>query len=218
VCYESPEMPGVRENPLRLGVLVSGTGSNLQAILDAIAAGSLAADVQVVISNRADVQALDRARAAGVPALTIPHKDFATREAFDRALVAALREANVEWVVLAGFMRVLTARFVDRFPARIINTHPSLLPAFPGVDAPAQAIAHGVKLSGVTVHFVDASLDGGPIIAQVAVPVAADDDAATLHVRIQREEHRLLPQVVRRLAAGLLSCQGRRVVQRGDAD
>ena len=118
--------------------------------------------------------------------------------------------------MLAGFMRVLTARFLDRFPLRIVNTHPSLLPAFPGVDAPAQAIAHGVKVSGVTIHFVDASLDGGPIIAQVPVAVFPADDATSLHARIQSEEHRLLPEVVRRLAAGLYSCQGRRVVERAE--
>jgi phosphoribosylglycinamide formyltransferase-1 len=123
---------------------------------------------------------------------------------------------GVAAVVLAGFMRVLTAQFIERFPLRIINTHPSLLPAFPGVDAAGQAIAYGVKLAGATVHFVDATVDGGPIIAQAAVPVADDDDARSLHARIQREEHRLLPLVVRRLAAGELSCQGR--VVRGRAE
>ena len=152
-------MPGARENPLRLGVLVSGTGSNLQAILDAIAAGSLAAEVKVVISNRPNVQALDRARAAGVPALTVPHKDFATREAFDRALVAALREASVEWIVLAGFMRVLTPEFLNAFAGRIINIHPALLPSFPGVDAAQQALDYGVKITGCTVHFVELGVD-----------------------------------------------------------
>jgi phosphoribosylglycinamide formyltransferase-1 len=145
----------------------------------------------------------------------VEHTGLARAEFEDR-LLDALAGHAVEAVVLAGFMRVLTARFVDRFPQRIINTHPSLLPAFPGADAPAQAIAHGVKLSGVTVHFVDTSVDGGPIIAQVAVPVEDGDDAQALHARIQREEHRLLPGVVQRLAAGELSCQGR--IVRGRAE
>jgi len=194
---------------MRIGVLVSGTGTNLQALLDAPLAP---ARIAVVVSNRPGVPALARAERAGVPAVVIDHKAFATREAFEDALAAELERHGVEAVVLAGFMRLLTAGFVARYPLRIINTHPSLLPAFPGVDAPAQAVAHGVKLAGVTVHFVDASLDGGPIIAQVAVPVLPTDDAATLHARIQREEHRLLPDVVRRLAAGELTCEGRIVV------
>jgi phosphoribosylglycinamide formyltransferase 1 len=197
---------------VKLGVLVSGQGTNLQALLDAQARGELApGEVAVVVSNRAGVAALDRAKAAGVPAEVISHVGIDRMEFEDR-LLTALGAHRVEAIVLAGFMRVLTAHFVDRFPQRIVNTHPSLLPAFPGMDAAAQAIAHGVKLSGVTVHFVDASLDAGPIIAQVAVPVEPDDDAASLQARIQREEHRLLPRVVQRLAAGELLCQGRRVV------
>ncbi len=203
---------------MKLGVLVSGTGTNLQALLDAAAAGTLApAEIAVVISNQPGVRALDRAVAAGVPAHVVEHRGL-SRPEFEDRLLAVLAQHHVEAVILAGFMRVLTARFVDRFPRRIINTHPSLLPAFPGVDAPAQAIAHGVKLSGVTVHFVDASLDGGPIIAQVAVPVAATDDAAALHARIQREEHVLLPTVARDLAAGRLSCQGRTVTTGAHAE
>jgi phosphoribosylglycinamide formyltransferase-1 len=201
---------------MKLGVLVSGAGTNLQALLDAQARGELApAEIAVVVSNRREAPALARAAAAGVPAEVVEHSGLARADFEDRLLDALARHA-VEAVVLAGFMRVLTARFVDRFPQRILNTHPSLLPAFPGADAPAQAIAHGVKLSGVTVHFVDASVDGGPIIAQVAVPVADGDDARTLHARIQREEHRLLPIVVQRLAAGQLSCQGR--IVRGRAE
>jgi phosphoribosylglycinamide formyltransferase-1 len=219
---------------VRIGVLVSGTGTNLQALLDAQARGALApAEIGVVISNRPGVPALERAARAGVPAEVVEHRGLA-REAFEDRLLAALAAHGVEppaagapeagtdeaagprsggAVVLAGFMRVLTPHFVDRFPLRIVNTHPSILPAFPGVDAVAQALAHGVKLTGVTVHFVDASLDGGPIIAQVAVPVEPGDDAASLRARIQREEHRLLPRVVQRLAAGRLSCQGRHVVE-----
>jgi phosphoribosylglycinamide formyltransferase-1 len=188
--------------PLNLGVLVSGTGSNLQAILDAIAAGTLNARVKVVISNRAGVQALERARAAGVTALTIPHKDFPSREAFDRALVSALREAEVDWIVLAGFMRVLTPEFLAAYPGRIINIHPALLPAFPGVDAAKQALDYGVKITGCTVHFVDQGIDSGKIIAQRAVHVEAQDDLATLAARIHSAEHELFVAVLRDIAAG----------------
>jgi phosphoribosylglycinamide formyltransferase-1 len=188
--------------PLNLGVLVSGTGSNLQAMLDAIAAGALNARVKVVISNRAGVQALERARAAGVSALTIPHKDFPSREAFDRALVSALREAEVDWVVLAGFMRVLTAEFLAAYPGRIINIHPALLPAFPGVNAAKQALDYGVKITGCTVHFVDQGVDSGKIIAQRAVLVEAGDDLATLAARIHSAEHELFVAVLRDIAAG----------------
>jgi len=195
---------------MRVGVLVSGSGTNLQALLDAETRNELApAVIAAVVSSKPGVAALDRATAAGKPALVIDHKAHADRATFEAALIATLDAHGVELVVLAGFMRVLTAQFTDRYAGRIINTHPSLLPSFPGANAPAQAIAHGVKLSGVTIHFVDASLDGGPIIAQVSVPVLATDDAATLHARIQREEHALLPRVVRRLAAGLITCQGR---------
>jgi phosphoribosylglycinamide formyltransferase-1 len=201
---------------MRIGVLVSGTGTNLQALIDAQARGELApAEIAVVVSNRRDAPALARAAAAGVPGELVEHAGL-DRAVFEARLIDALARHGAEAVVLAGFMRVLTAHFVDRFAGRIINTHPSLLPAFPGVDAPAQAIAYGVKLAGATVHFVDTSVDGGPIIAQAAVAVADDDDARTLHARIQREEHRLLPIVVQRLAAGRLSCQGRLV--RGRAE
>jgi phosphoribosylglycinamide formyltransferase-1 len=202
---------------MRVGVLVSGSGTNLQALLDAEARGELApAEIVAVVSSKPGVPALDRASAAKKPALVVDHKAYADRAVFEDALIKTLDAHGVELVVLAGFMRVLTAHFTDRYTERVINTHPSLLPAFPGADAPAQAIAHGVKLSGVTIHFVDASLDGGPIIAQVAVPVLPGDDAATLHARIQREEHELLPHVVRRLAAGQLTCQGRLVVARAE--
>lgn len=202
---------------MKVGVLVSGSGTNLQALLDAEAAGALApGEIAVVVSNRPGVPALARAAAAGKPAVVVDHKAFADRRAFEDAMVAALDGAGVELIVLAGFMRVLTDHFVGRYPLRIINTHPSLLPAFTGADAPAQAIAHGVKLSGATIHFVDGTLDGGPIIAQVSVPVLPGDDAASLHARIQAQEHALLPVVVQRLAAGRLSCQGRVVVERAE--
>jgi len=201
---------------MKFGVLVSGTGTNLQALIDAQARGEIApAELALVISNKRDVPALARAAAAGIAAQVIEHRGLGRGE-FEDQLQDALAARGAEAIVLAGFMRVLTARFVDRYPLRIINTHPSLLPAFPGLDAAAQAVAHGAKLSGVTIHFVDTSLDGGPIIAQAAVPVLDDDDAATLHARIQREEHRLLPIAVQRLAAGRLSCQGRVVRVRAE--
>lgn len=188
--------------PLALGVLVSGNGTNLQAILNAIAEQSLDARVHCVISNRADAKALERAAAAGVPALTIPHKGFASREEFDRAVVAALREHGVEWIVLAGFMRLLTKELLSAFPGRIVNIHPSLLPSFPGLDAQRQAFEHGVKVTGCTVHFVDGGLDSGPIIAQRAVPVLPGDDLARLTLRIHDAEHELYVAVLREIAAG----------------
>lgn len=202
---------------MKVGVLVSGRGTNLMALLDAEARGALApGEIACVVSNRPDATALARAADAGKPALVVDHKAFSDRQAFEDKLLATLDAHDVELVVLAGFMRVLTAHFVARYPLRLVNTHPSLLPAFPGVDAPAQAIAHGVKVSGVTIHFVDTSLDGGPIIAQVPIAVFPADDASSLHARIQSEEHRLLPEVVRRLAAGHYSCQGRHVVERAE--
>jgi len=198
---------------VRIGVLVSGAGTNLQALLDAQARGELAPGViAAVVSNKPGVPALERAARAGVPAAVVDHRGL-SREAFEDGLCAALAPHGVEAVVLAGFMRVLTPRFVDRFPLRIVNTHPSLLPAFPGAHAIGDALAHGVKLTGVTVHFVDATLDGGPIIAQTGVPIEDGDDVASLRTRIQREEHQLLPRVVQRLAAGRLSCQGRHVTE-----
>jgi len=205
---------------VRLAVLVSGRGTNLQALLDAQATGRLApAVVAVVASNKADAPAIERARGAGVPAIVVEHRGFPSRDAFEAALLDQLAGYRVDAIVLAGFMRILGPRFIDAFPARIVNTHPAILPAFPGVDAPAQAIEHGVKLSGVTVHFVDGGVDTGPIIAQRAVPVLPGDDAATLHRRIQIEEHRLLPRVVQALAAGRITCEGRRVtIAAGDPD
>jgi phosphoribosylglycinamide formyltransferase-1 len=201
---------------MKIGVLVSGNGTNLQALLDHEARGELQpGEIAVVISNRPGVQALARAQQFGKPALVVDHRQFTDRTSFEEQLIAALTAYGAEAVVLAGFMRVLTSHFIDAFPLRIINTHPSLLPAFPGTQAPAQAIAYGVKVAGVTVHFVDNNLDGGPIIAQAAVPVRANDDATALHARIQREEHQLLPRVVQRLAAGRLACDGRRVIELG---
>jgi len=187
------------------GVLVSGNGTNLQAILDAIQSGSLAARVTCVISNRTDAMALERASRAGIPALAIRHQTFESREAFDRALVAALREHGVDWVVLAGFMRVLTPELLRAFPGRVVNVHPSLLPAFPGRDAQRQALEHGVKVTGCTVHFVDEGVDSGPIIAQRAVEVQAADTLDTLSQRIHAAEHELFVGVLKEIADGRLA-------------
>lgn len=187
---------------LNLGVLVSGSGTNLQAILDAIADGRLDARVNIVVSNKPGVRALERAANANVPTKVLSHRDYPNREAFDEALVAVLREAGVELVVLAGFMRILTPRFLDAFPERVVNIHPSLLPAFPGIDAQKQAFDYGVKITGCTVHFVDAGTDTGPIIAQAAVPVLDEDDAESVRLRILDQEHRLLVSVLQWFSEG----------------
>jgi phosphoribosylglycinamide formyltransferase-1 len=189
---------------LDLGVLISGRGSNLQAILDGIASDRLDARVRLVISNEPNAPGLERAARAGVPTRVIQHQDFPDRASFDAALAAALHEARASWIVLAGFMRLLTPTFLDAFPGRVINIHPSLLPAFPGVDAQQQAIDHGVRISGCTVHLVDAGTDTGPILAQAAVPVLDGDDRDVLAARILTFEHALLVQVLGWLAEGLL--------------
>ncbi len=196
---------------MRVAVLVSGSGTNLQALLDAQRAKTLGAKVAVVISNKPGVGALDRAAQAGVPTVVISHKDYGSREAFDTALAAAVRAWSADLVVLAGFMRLLTPTFLNEFPGRVINIHPSLLPAFPGVDAQAQAWHYGVKVAGCTVHFVDAGTDTGPIIAQSSVAVHDDDTVDTLRARILAEEHQLLPRVVSLFAQGRVRAEGRRV-------
>ena len=187
---------------MRVGVLASGSGTNLQALLDADLGD---ARVVLVIANVPGAKALDRARAAGVASQLINHRDFPRRVAFDAALVEALREADVDLVVLAGFMRIVTTAFLDAFPDRVINIHPSLLPAFPGVDAQRQAFEAGVRVTGCTVHLVDAGTDTGPILAQAAVPVRGDDALVDLQRRILAAEHRLLPAVVKAFAAGTLA-------------
>jgi phosphoribosylglycinamide formyltransferase-1 len=187
---------------IRLGVLVSGGGTNLQAILDAIAAGQLDAEVAVVVSNKKEAGGLARAAKAGVPTVVVPHGDYPDRRAFDAALVAVLRERGVEWVVLAGFMRLLTEVFLEAFALRTVNIHPALLPAFPGVDGQRQALAYGVRVAGCTVHLVDRGTDTGPIVAQAVVPVLPDDDEESLKARILVEEHALLPTVLQWIAAG----------------
>lgn len=194
-----------------LGVLISGRGSNLQAIIDAIADGRLNARIAVVISNRPAAGGLDRARAAGIETLVIPHKAYPDRASYDSALADALEERKVRLVCLAGFMRLLGPGFVARFPNRVLNIHPSLLPAFPGLDAQHQAFAHGVKVAGATVHFVTAELDAGPIVAQAGVVVADDDTADSLAERILEQEHRLYPAAIARVLDGQWTLDGRRL-------
>jgi len=194
-----------------LGILISGRGSNLQAIIDAIATGELVASIAVVISNRADAAGLARAERAGIPTLVMPHKAYPDRAAYDRALAATLKARGVELVCLAGFMRLLGPAFIDEFPQAVLNIHPSLLPAFPGLDAQHQAFDHGVTIAGATVHFVTAELDAGPIVCQAAVPVLDTDTAETLAARILEAEHRLYPEGIRRIADGHWRIVGRRV-------
>jgi phosphoribosylglycinamide formyltransferase-1 len=197
---------------MRFAVLVSGQGTNLQALLDAAGRGELApAEIALVLSNKPEVPALARAGAAGVATAVVDHRDHPDRRSFEEAMLVVLRRAEIEAIVLAGFMRILTEHFVSAFPQRILNTHPALCPAFPGVDAPQQALDYGVKVTGCTVHLVDTGVDTGPIIAQAAVPVLDGDDAHTLHDRIRTHEHRLLPEATRLLAAGCLAVDGRRV-------
>jgi len=197
---------------LPLGVLASGRGSNLQAMLDAIAQGRLSATVVLVAGDREDAQAVQRARAARIPTAVVSPKAFSTRDAYDAEIARILREAGAEVVVLAGYMRIVTNRLLHAFPQRVINIHPSLLPAFPGLHAQRQALAHGVKVSGCTAHFVDEAVDSGAIILQAAVPVLEDDTETSLAERILAEEHRILPQALQLYADGRLSIQGRRVL------
>lgn len=193
---------GESMEPLRLGVLVSGSGSNLQAILDAIRKKRLDATVCLVVSNQPKALAIERARRAGVATAIVNHKDYDSREAFDRALVTKMREAKVQWVVLAGFMRLLTPTFLEAFPHRVLNIHPALLPSFPGINAQQQALDYGVRVSGCTVHLVDSGTDTGPILAQSVVDVRADDTVDTLSARILAREHVLFPKVLQWIAQG----------------
>lgn len=202
---------------LALGVLLSGSGTNLQALIDAIAAGQLHARIAVVISNVPDAGGVERARRHGLPVRVLPHRDAPTREAYDTQLVEILRAHGVELVVLAGFMRLVTPVLLAAYPARVVNVHPALLPAFPGLHAERQALAHGARLTGVTVHFVDEETDHGPILAQAAVPIFADDTEESLHARIQRQEHRLYPFAIQLIADGRVRIEGRRVVIDGGA-
>jgi phosphoribosylglycinamide formyltransferase 1 len=206
------------ENPtIKLGVLISGTGSNLQAIIDAILRGDLKAEIRLVISNRADAPGLERARRHGIETAVIEHRKFASREDFDRALLAALRDRSVELVALAGFMRLLSPVMLDAFPGRIMNIHNSLLPSFPGIHGPKDAIEYGVKLAGCTVFFVTPGVDAGLVIVQAAVPVLPGDDEQRLAARILQQEHRIFPHAIALFQQGRLEIDGRRVIIKGDS-
>ena len=209
VFATSTAEPVTFPKPANLGVLISGRGSNMQALIDAIAGGEIDARIAVVISNNADAPGLARARAAGIETLTLSHRDYRSRDDFDRAIANALHERGVHLVCLAGFMRLIGGPMLEAFPNAILNIHPSLLPSFPGVDAQAQAIAHGVKVSGVTVHLVTGELDGGPIVVQYAVPVKDDDTPETLGARILVEEHRAYPEAVKIVLSGEWRLDGR---------
>jgi len=209
----SDDVRGQRAGTRKIGVLISGRGSNLQALIDAIAEGRLSAQIAVVISNRADAAGLARARATGIETVVIDHRSFSSRDDFDHAVAEELRSRGVVLVCLAGFMRLIGQRLLDAFPNAILNIHPSLLPAFPGVDAQRQALDYGVKLAGATVHLVTPELDGGPIVTQAHVPVRDDDSAETLSARILIEEHRIYPEAVRVLLDGGWSVQGRRFLR-----
>jgi phosphoribosylglycinamide formyltransferase-1 len=197
---------------VRVGVLVSGRGSNLQAILDASAAGRLSADVVVVLSDVADAYALERARQRNIPALFEDPKAHPTRETFDKALIGHLEQHQVDLVCLAGFMRLLTPAFVAHYRHRIMNIHPALLPAFPGLHVQRKALQHGVKFSGCSVHFVDEGTDTGPIIIQAVVPVLDDDTEEALSARILRYEHQIYPRAIQLFAERRLQVRGRRVI------
>jgi phosphoribosylglycinamide formyltransferase-1 len=201
---------------LKTGVLISGSGTNLQALIDAAKAPDYPAEITLVISNKAEAQGLERARQAGIPTHVISHTDYNGREAFDAALDDVLRSASCNMVCLAGFMRILSSTFVEGWRDRMINIHPSLLPAFRGLDAQGQAIAAGAKLSGATVHFVVPEMDAGPIIVQGAVPVLDGDDTARLAKRIQGVEHRIYPLALQLIGAGRTRIEGNRVVIDGE--
>lgn len=195
----------------RLGILISGRGSNFEAIADNIAAGAIPAEIAVVISNRPDAPGLESARRRGLNAVSLPSRGL-DRDVYDRMLAEELEKNAVDLVCLAGFMRLLSAGFIRRFPDRILNIHPSLLPAFPGLDAQHQALEHGVKVAGCTVHFVDEHLDAGPIVLQATVPVFDGDTVDSLSARILVEEHRLYSEAIRIVLEGRYSIEGRRVI------
>jgi phosphoribosylglycinamide formyltransferase-1 len=195
----------------RLGILISGRGSNFEAIADNVAGGTIPAEIAVVISNRAEARGLEVARSRGLNAVCIPSKGL-DREVYDRMLLAELEKQHADLVCLAGFMRLLSGTFIRRFPNRILNIHPSLLPAFPGLDAQHQALEHGVRITGCTVHFVDEDLDAGPIVLQTAVPVRDDDTVESLSARILEQEHRIYSEAIRIVLEGRFRIEGRRVL------
>jgi phosphoribosylglycinamide formyltransferase 1 len=196
----------------RIAILISGRGSNLQSIIDAVANGRLEATIAVAFSNRSDAPGLMRAREAGIEAVCLNPRDYPSRDLYDRAIVDVLRARDVDLVCLAGFMRLVGHSLLEAFPNRILNIHPSLLPAFPGLDAQHQALEHGVRITGATVHLVTSELDGGPIVLQAAVPVPDGDTVDTLSARILIEEHRIYPEAIRIVLDGGWSIAGRRFV------
>jgi phosphoribosylglycinamide formyltransferase 1 len=198
--------------PVKLGVLISGDGSNLQAIIDATGRDELRADIRLVISNRSDANGLQRARRAGIPSQFVDHRRFHSREEFDRKLVEALKANEVELVACAGFMRLLSPVMLRAFPNRIMNIHPALCPAFPGIDAQRAAWDYGVRFSGCTVFFVSEGVDDGPVIVQAVVPVMQDDREETLAARILAAEHRIYPYAIRLFQEGRLQVRGRKVL------
>ena len=199
-------------NKPKIGVLVSGRGSNLQSIMDHIAAGDLPLEVAVVISDKAEAKALERAAGAGIATAVVIRKAYASKQEFEAAIDVKLREQQVQLVVLAGFMRILSGFFVQKWQHKIVNIHPALLPSFTGLDAQGQAVRYGVKVSGCTVHFVDEGTDTGPIILQKVVPVLNGDTGETLAARILVEEHKALPEALRLWALGKLQLEGRKVL------
>lgn len=203
---------------VNIGVLVSGSGSNLQAIIDSVEAGSLKASIKAVISDNPGAYALDRAKKHGIPSVVLLKKGYSSREEFDREVVRELKENGVELVVMAGFMRIISKVMLEAFPMRIMNIHPSLLPAFPGLDVQKKALEHGVKFSGCTVHFVDEGLDSGPIVIQAAVPVLDADTPETLAKRILAEEHRIYPQAIQFFSEGRIEFRGRRIFIKESAE
>jgi len=198
-------------NKFKLGVLVSGRGSNLQAIIDAIARGEVTAEIALVISDKKDAPALERCRKHGIAGVFLDPKSCSGKPHFEQALIDRLQEHSVDLVCLAGFMRILGETFIHAFQDRILNIHPSLLPAFPGLDAQKQALAHGVKVAGCTVHFVDGKVDAGPIISQATVPVRDDDTVESLSRRILEEEHRIYPAAIQACIENRLTVAGRKV-------
>jgi phosphoribosylglycinamide formyltransferase-1 len=198
-----------------IGVLISGGGTNLQAVIDAIEAKKLDAKIEIVFSNKADAYGLVRAKRHNLPTAVLDHKAFGTREAYDQAVVDLLRARGVELVVLAGFMRLLSPVFVRAYSNRIMNIHPALLPSFPGLRVQKQAVEHGVRFSGCTVHFVNEECDEGPIIIQAAVPVFPDDTEASLAARILKQEHRIYPRAIQLYSEGRLRIEGRKVFVEG---
>ncbi len=205
----------VQKNKLRLGILASGGGTNLQSIIDQCRQQTINAEIVLIVSNNPDAGALDRAANAGLQHICINHRDFSDRSSFDHSVVAALKEADVDLVVLAGFMRIISEVFLEAYPQRIINIHPALLPAFPGLHVQKKALEYGARFSGCTVHFVDGGVDTGPIIIQAVVPIHDNDTEKTLAARILQQEHKIYPYAIQLFADNRIRLDGRRVIVDG---